>query len=82
MGVRARSTASGGPASTGGASAEGLTMEAARQALKSLFGHEDFRDGQVGGVHLARRWCWVISAGALSADQNHVGCGSRANVGG
>lgn len=51
-GVRAHSTNSGGLASTGGASAE-VTMEDARQALKSLFGHEDFRDGQV-GVHGAR----------------------------
>ncbi|CAB1112740.1 unnamed protein product [Ectocarpus sp. CCAP 1310/34] len=40
---------SAAPGKTEGASAEGLVgMEGAREALRSLFGHDDFRDGQVG----------------------------------
>lgn len=40
---------SAAPGKTEGASAEGLLgVEDAREALRSLFGHKDFRDGQVG----------------------------------
>ncbi|CAM9230720.1 unnamed protein product, partial [Hapterophycus canaliculatus] len=46
VGVRTRSTDGVSLASSRGVSAEGLTMDDARDALKSLFGHEDFRDGQ------------------------------------
>lgn len=46
--TRAFSTLNEGPPSQTGCDTGGLSMEDARQALRSLFGHADFRDGQVG----------------------------------
>lgn len=46
--VRSFSADGSGAAS---ASTPGLGMEDAREGLKTLFGHDDFRDGQVCGVH-------------------------------
>lgn len=47
--VRSFSTDGSGAAAAAGS--PGLGVEDARQALKTLFGHDDFRDGQVRGVH-------------------------------
>lgn len=55
----------GAEATTAAASAgdrgAGLTMDDAREALTSLFGHDDFRDGQVRCRAAIANWCTVLA---------------------